>query len=56
MREDINNSRSNHNLEAASSATHVLHTDNLGQPRDVLAADEIPLRKSAPFSHQNPTS
>ena len=46
MREDINNSRTNHNLEAAASATHVLHTDHLSQPRDVLAADRSPVRKA----------
>lgn len=56
MRGDINNSRTNHNLEAAASATHLLHTDHLGQPRDVLAADEISRTKSVPFSRHNPTS
>jgi hypothetical protein len=41
MREDINNSRTNHRPEAAVSVAHVLHTDNIRHRRDVLAADEI---------------
>ncbi len=42
MSEDINNSETNHRIEAATSAAHVLHpAEHFNHPRDVLHAEHI---------------